>query len=316
VSDNLPPMEQILPAVEHVMGTLDADAGLIQTIADKLVQAPGASIDGDKAVLKRIKSALSHRASQDVIKYTGGILDGIGGRLRASAAQSVDADQTIVDGLMARLPPLPRVPAQSSPPQPAPSNTPAPVCIPPPGAAPPMTGCMGAQATNPPFDLTPLPPPSGYYRVVDARGLCWDCPVTGIAPPPSPPPIVPPPVPPPIPPGPPTTPPPPTVPPSPPPLPVPVQAGVCGPLPDGLPAARVYIVPWLDPDAHGVASAFSECGSKEIDDALAVLFPVAPIVDAIIRRRQSWVGVYLGYTSPVLPDDLLAEPSIHITGIQ
>lgn len=323
MSDELPPIEHFMPAVEHLIATTEADGRHIQAIADRLVQSVGGSLDRDKSDLTKVKTRLARTANGDVIRNTGRRLNDVAGRMRTEVARHVEADQLQLD----RIAPALEQATRALPP----ILPPIPSIRPPPGR-----GCTGywscvdrLPGERPAWvwygfrnglndvDCAPFGPPEGgdpdghgVRRGATALGWYWINTDGSIAlcggsitpgpPPPIPPPIPPPPGPPPIPP-----PVPPPVPlPCPPPVPCPVPppaSAACGPLPDGLQGVRVYVVPWLDP-GDSRASVLSDCGEKEIKDAWGALYPSGEIVAAIRAYGDLWYGPYIGPTVQQLSD--------------
>lgn len=342
MTDELPDFGKVMPAVQHVMDTLDHDAGTIQGIADRLVQAPGATLDTDKEAAKRIKGRLTRATTYDVVKGTAQTLNGIGGGMRAAVAKSLDADQQQVDRLLAVLPSADQLQTAQAPEtasgparlpsqrQPGPSAVPAvpggPGSITPTGApCPPDAGpfdqCSGpwqcpagslfwiwpgpTAPTEPPPEWVPPSPCARQYPHYQDFGWFWTCEDTAgrayfaqcpsaTSAPPAPG------APPPVPPSPPPTL-PPTLPPIVPPLPhlpAPVCRSDCGPIPDGAPAQRVYVVPWLDcPDP--IPSVYSDCGKKQIADSRYLLFPASDMID-----RLSFEDGLADYAGPGVTSDL------------
>lgn len=302
MTDDLPDLSKVYPAVEHLMGTLDHDAGTIQGIADRLTQGVGANLEDDKARLAKVKSRLSFGVSNSIKKKDDVTLNGIAGRMRSAVAQSVDADQEHVDRLVnataslgalvspAPLPPIPTIPRPAQP-QPSPTATDW-YCYnapPVPGGLPAETIWLypagGDEPVEGPPGWPPRPqwgpsfytrPPFGYVWVGPTGRIatCGDAvpPPVPIPVPPPVPNVLPPPVPPPVPP-------PGTCPPCPVPVPQ-VSHASCGPLPDGLPGARVYLIPWLDP-GDSSPSTYSDCGQKLVKESMYSLYPAQRLADAV-----------------------------------
>lgn len=316
--DGMPTPEDVLPAVEHVMGTLDHDAGRIQGIADRLYQTVGASLDSDKQAVASLRGKLKRAVSKSVIKQDGANLTDLAQVMRSAVAKSVDADEQRMEPLQRKLAaalaphgitpeqlqagfrPGTTRPPTVDPPRPVVPAIPPHITVPGGGASSDI--CFPAPV-NAPFDTWnvwcrpdgtayaapncrghngPLDTWKGnYYSQAVAEQVARETSCgPGAVRPPGTPPAPPVPAPPPQP-APPPAPAPIVVPPPSPPGPVPASAA-CGPLPTALPGVRVYVVPWLDPGDTS-PSALSECGRKLIADAMYRVCPAQPIADALSR---------------------------------
>lgn len=314
--------ENLPPGLDGVVESQALDTATIQEIADRLTISVREDVSRDKTAVARLKTKLVKGVSMDMRLARADNLTPAAQRMRQAAEVSLADDDAeimrIAPRLNSYLPaeattvggtgfPSPGAPGASPVPRAQPPIRPPGTganCTPPPGSTAPFPGCVSARQTAPPFDLRPAPPPPGYHRVVDALGLCWDCPDDGGGGgdagggggggPPVPP-ICPP------------------VPDCPPPrpcepCPVGIPPGGSLPrvaicpvgIPDNTPTAAVYIVPWQYP-GDSTPSSYSDCGKKLIADSLWRDFPAEEFAAAL--QDFTLLSDWLGFSAEPPPAD-------------
>lgn len=268
-----------IPALQGVGESLDLDAAEVQRMATALYQSAVEPLERDKRKAAALKGALVRPVAQSVRAEDSRTLTAMGQRLRNDAAAQVadtDAEVMLLASRLGARQSAGEFPATAAAlPLAAPEVSTRGACLGPPP-------CAGAICALHPLNTPDIPHPADYTLVQGMQGDYWWCPPGGTAggegggpstdgggitvpsgavcPPPAP--------------------------------------AYCEPCPVGVPpggtlaadteACRkpdnttpqaVYIVPWLGAEVTA-ASAFSECGKKQIAESFALQYPASRLIAA------------------------------------